>query len=35
MNKLDMDELDVCMSDDVCVHVTYLYMLDTGEMDMN
>ena len=32
---LDRDKLDVCMYDDVRVHVPYLYMLDTGELGMN
>ena len=31
--KPDPEELNVCVYDDVRVHVTYLYMLDTGELD--
>ena len=37
-DKLDTDELDVCMYDDVYdvyVPTLYLYMLDIGEMGMN
>ena len=35
MDDQDTDELNVCMFDDVCVYVPYLYMLDTdtGELD--
>ena len=32
---LDRDKLNVCMYDDVRVHVPYLYMLVTGELGMN
>ena len=29
-DMLDRDKLDVCMYDDVCVDVPFLYMMDTG-----